>query len=168
MTDSRPSSKYYSSCRPHNTLLRWLSVQLNSFCFEIHEYRIHAAWCKSCQRVGLKFKKLAVDYGDYVQDGKALEGNIRCAHIEFAVGVTSHFIHEQLQVKSLPTLQLYKGTQKLWQASGHQAIKVMEAEVKRLLSMSPQDLQEYVDDLEDDGVLEEAMEESFFDNAYVD
>ena len=84
------------------------------------------------------------------------------------MGVTSYFIHEQLQVKALPTLQLYKGTKKLWQASGVQSIKELSKKVDRLLALSADEFQTFVDEAEDDGVLEEAIEESFFDNAYVE
>lgn len=130
--------------------------------------RIHAPWCKACQRVGLQFRKLAARHGDFVRNGKSEQGEIRCADIEFSVGLTSHFIHEQLQVKALPSLQLYKGTKKLWQASGLKSSKLMAAEVKQLLSLPPTVLAEYATAVDDDGILEEAMEDSFFDNAYVD
>ena len=71
-------------------------------------------------------------------------------------------------MKKLPTLQLYKGTKKLWQASGVKSIKDLTAELTHLLSLSSTDLQEYANDFEDDGILEDAIEESFFDNAYVE
>ena len=99
---------------------------------------------------------------------KSITGDIRCAEIEFGPG-TSRFIHEQLQIKGLPHLQLYKGTTKLWEGSGGKSPQGLDKEVERLLAMSSSDLETYIaEEVEDDGILAEAVEDSFFDNAYFD
>lgn len=148
---------------------------------ELHEFlqedddrltaiKFFAPWCKTCQRLGMRYQKLAKQHGDGVDRvaRKAVTGEMRCAEVEFG-SVTSRFIHDQLQIEALPTLQLYKGTTKLWQGRGSDSIRHLEKEVKRLLALSQSDLEEYVDhEVVDDGILEEAMEDSFFDNAYVD
>ena len=124
--------------------------------------------------------------GDGVVARQLVEGSIRCAAIEYS-SLTAQLMTEQLQVTRIPTLQLYKGTTKLWQspkptsgnqshddaALGYPANKItrnnvkagdLKREVKRLLAMSKDELNAYVTDFEDDGILEEAMEDAFFDN----
>jgi len=132
--------------------------------------KFFAPWCKTCQRVGMRYQKLAVQRGDGVDRvaRKAITGEMRIAEVQFG-SVTSRFIHEQLQIEAIPTLQLYKGTTKLWQGRGGESIKHLEKEVKQLLALSQSELEDYVDhEVEDDGILEEAIEDSFFDNAYID
>lgn len=148
---------------------------------ELHEFlqedddrltaiKFFAPWCKTCQRLGMRYQRLAMEHGDWVDPvaRKAVTGEMRCAEVEFG-SVTSRFIHDQLQIEALPTLQLYKGTTKLWQGKGGDSIKHLKKEVKRLLSLSQSGLEEYVNhEVKNDGILEEAIEDSFFDNAYID
>ena len=121
--------------------------------------------------------------GDGVVARQAVEGSIRCAAIEYG-SLTAQLMTEQLQVTRIPTLQLYKGTTKLWQspklqeknsheALGYPANKItrnnvkagdLKREVKRLLAMSEDELNAYVAGFDDDGILEDAMEDAFFDN----
>jgi len=132
-----------------------------------------APWCKYCQKVGLHFQGLAAELGDGVIARRAVKGKIRCASIEYS-SVTARLITEHLQIQGVPSLQLYKGTTKLWQSKsnndGHpnknNKIKTsdLKREVKRLLAMPDDECKAYLRDFQDDGILEEAMEESFFDN----
>ena len=140
--------------------------------FHIHS-RFYAPWCKYCRRVGLHYQGLAAELGDGVVARRAVTGSIRCAAIEYS-SLTAKLITEQLQVQGVPTLQLYKGTTKVWQSKstndGHpnktNKIKAgdLKREVQRLLAMSGDELDSYVANLEDDGILEEPMEDSYFDN----
>ena len=128
-----------------------------------------------------------MELGDGVVARHAVEGTIRCAAIESS-SLTAELVTEKLQVTSIPTLQLYKGTTKLWQsplptkqhsssdgdpALNYPANKVtrnnakttdLKLEIKRLLAMTEAELNAYVANFEDDGVLEDAMEDAFFDN----
>lgn len=137
--------------------------------------KFYAPWCKYCKQVGLRYQGLAAKMGDGVIDRRAVEGEVRFAAIEYG-SLTAKLITEQLQVQGVPTLQLYKGTTKLWESKssneGHPnktntKVKTshLKQEVIRLLDMTADELEDYVEDFEDDGILGETYEDSFFDNS---
>jgi len=74
--------------------------------------KFHATWCKSCQKFGLKFRKLAYEYGDRIgENGKVLErGQVRFAEVEFAANAD---LCRSLGVKRLPYIHMYRGSEGL-------------------------------------------------------
>ncbi|CAB9523239.1 expressed unknown protein [Seminavis robusta] len=127
--------------------------------------KYYAPWCKKCQRVGLHYKKLAYDYGDGVVARRAVDGPIRCAEMEYS-DVTAH-VMDALQIEAVPTLQLYRGTKRIWE-SGTSRVQELTKQVELLLQLQPHELDEFVErcSLDDAGILEQAYEDSFFDNGY--
>jgi hypothetical protein len=75
----------------------------------LHLFRFHASWCKSCQKFGVMYKKLALDDGD-VTDFKTKElvrqGEVRFAEIEFGANAR---LCRSLGIKRLPNVHIYKG-----------------------------------------------------------
>ena len=76
---------------------------------------------------------------------------------------------DQLQVEGVPTLQLYHGLYKIWQGSGGGRIeKDLRTNVESLLqlqstsSSSSTDMTAYAQEM-DDGILQAAIEECFYD-----
>jgi len=76
--------------------------------------KFHASWCKSCQRMGLKFQNFVNQHGDWIQ-GQARysdcderevlrEGRYRFASIEQGANAG---IFKELQVNRLPFVHLY-------------------------------------------------------------
>mmetsp|Transcript_26339 Transcript_26339/g.43277 ORF Transcript_26339/g.43277 Transcript_26339/m.43277 type:complete len:260 (+) Transcript_26339:54-833(+) len=122
--------------------------------------KFHAPWCKTCQRLGLQFDKLARDYGDTILDRQLVQGSVRFAAIEFG-SETCRLITETLQVPGVPTFQLYSGIYKLWQQHGAKTTRELQMELERL-STSAEDIRERAQSV-DDGILENAIEERFFD-----
>jgi len=72
--------------------------------------KFHAAWCKSCQKFGLRYKKLALEEGDKVDcEGRSLErGRVRFAEVEFNSNIK---LCRSLGIKRLPHIHMYKGSQ---------------------------------------------------------
>lgn len=142
-----------------------------------------APWCKTCRHLGLHYRKLAIDYGDVVVDRHAQDGQVRFATVEYT-DVTARFIQEQLQIQAVPTLQLYKGKVKVWESSkagekcdddhpptvvggGKGVIKntmPLKREIQSWLELSSQEQAARLEQVHDDGILEEAIEDSFFDD----
>jgi hypothetical protein len=117
--------------------------------------------------VGLHFRKLAAERGDGVVARKQVFGQIKCAEIEYS-DVTAPLL-DALQIKAVPTLQLYRGTTLLWSATGKSLrVQEMSLEISRLLRLSPLELAQHVGSLSSDDNLrlEQAMEDSFFDNDF--
>lgn len=71
--------------------------------------RFHAAWCKSCQKVGVKFRHLALDVTDiYNNRGELVStGKVRMASVEFGANPR---LCRSLGVKRLPSMYIYKGS----------------------------------------------------------
>jgi len=59
--------------------------------------KFHAAWCKSCQRFGLKYQGLAHKYKS--------SSNVRFASIEFGANMV---MCRKLGIKRLPTIHMYQ------------------------------------------------------------
>jgi hypothetical protein len=124
---------------------------------------------------------LAAERGDGVVARKQVRGQIKCAEIEYS-DITAPLL-DALQIKAVPTIQLYHGTTLLSSITGKSLrVQEMSREISRLLHLSPLELTHYVTSLtttnnssnsnsEDDDhhhrlLLEQAMEDSFFDNDF--
>lgn len=124
--------------------------------------KFYAPWCKTCQRLGIDFGRLARKWGDVVSNGNFVQGRIRCAEVEFKSVEASRWVTEELRVKAIPTLQLYSGTSKMWEGIGAKNTKMLQDELRRLEHMPLDDLRAH-GELVDDGILEQALEDSFYD-----
>ena len=60
-------------------------------------FRFYASWCKSCQKFGTKYRKLAYDEGDQLNaEGSITQlGNVRFAEVEYTANA---------QVRSFATI----------------------------------------------------------------
>lgn len=70
--------------------------------------KFYASWCKSCAKFGLKYRKLALDYGDRkvaATTGIRNKGKVRFAEVEFNA---NRLLCKTLKVRSLPTVHIYK------------------------------------------------------------
>lgn len=123
--------------------------------------KFYAPWCKTCQRLGLQFQKLANEFGDGVASRKMVEGPLRFAEVAFSPE-TNHFIQDQLKVKAVPTLQLYHGLHKLWQRSGTMGTHDLRDTVLQLESKSTEQLLIFGEE-EDDGILQDAIEDTMYE-----
>jgi len=123
--------------------------------------KFYAPWCKTCQRLGNHFGRLAREWGDGVLNRNFVEGRIRCAEVEFKTVETSRWVTEELSIPAIPTLQLYSGVTKLWQGVGAQNTKLLQDQLHKLEHLSPDDLRA-LGESRDDGVLQQAMEDSFY------
>lgn len=123
--------------------------------------KFYAPWCKTCQRLGLQFQKLATEFGDGVAARKKVKGEIRFAEVAYSPR-TNHFIQEQLQVQAVPTLQLYHGLHKLWQRSGTKDTRDLRETVLELESKSIEELL-ILGEENDDGILQFAIEDTMYD-----
>jgi len=75
----------------------------------------HASWCKSCQRFGLLFKRLAKDKADWAAHTRHKapileDGSARMASIEWAANTK---LCRSLGVERLPSVHFYKNGRKL-------------------------------------------------------
>ena len=70
-------------------------IQITDTIIFIHLQRFYAAWCKSCAKFGIKYTKLAHDYGD----------KVRFAEVEYNA---NKMLCKTLKVRSLPTVHMYK------------------------------------------------------------
>lgn len=123
--------------------------------------KFYAPWCKTCQRLGLQFQKLATEFGDGVASRKMVEGSLRFAEVTFSPQ-TNHFIQDQLKVQAVPTLQLYHGLHKLWQRSGTKDTHELRDTVLHLESKTAEELLIFGEE-EDDGILQHAIEDTMYD-----
>lgn len=124
--------------------------------------KFYAPWCKTCQRLGIDFGRFARTWGDGVSNESSTLGRIQCAEVEFKSAESSQWVTEDLQVKAIPTLQLYCGTSKIWEGIGAKNTKLLQDELRRLKNMSPDDLRAH-GELMDDGILQQALENNFYD-----
>jgi len=124
--------------------------------------KLYAPWCKTCQRLGLQFQRLATEFGDGVASRKMVEGQLRFAEVAFSPQ-TNHFIQDQLQVQAVPTLQLYHGVHKLWQRSGTKDTRDLRDTVLHLESKTAGELLT-LGEQEDDGILQHAIEDTMYDH----
>eukprot|EP00428_Durinskia_dybowskii_P061984 CAMPEP_0170379630 /NCGR_PEP_ID=MMETSP0117_2-20130122/13442_1 /TAXON_ID=400756 /ORGANISM="Durinskia baltica, Strain CSIRO CS-38" /LENGTH=198 /DNA_ID=CAMNT_0010635075 /DNA_START=203 /DNA_END=795 /DNA_ORIENTATION=- len=93
--------------------------------------KFYAPWCKTCKRLGLHFDRLALERGDIVRNRQKTTGEIRFAAIEYG-SETARFITEKLQIRGVPTLQLYSGTYKLWEEHGSTSVKGLKQQLDEL------------------------------------
>jgi len=122
--------------------------------------KISAPWCKTCQKLGKNFDRFALEMADGIVNRQLVKGRIRCAQVEVS-SETKSFITEQLQVIGVPTLQLYRGTYKIWEGSGKSNTKELREILSNLEKMRPEKLQAHAE-AEDDGILLAAIEDSMF------
>lgn len=78
--------------------------------------KVHASWCKTCQIFDLRYRKLAIQYGDYstkttptTTEGGVRRGKVRFAEMQYDNPANTE-ICELLNATKLPYLLLYKGT----------------------------------------------------------
>lgn len=90
-----------------------------------------------------------------------VEGSIRFAAVEYG-SETSRLITETLKIRGVPTLQLYSGVHKLWEENGPKTVQGLKKKLQEIESMSLVEIRELAEEL-DDRILENAIEESFFD-----
>jgi len=121
--------------------------------------KFFAPWCKTCQRLGKHFNRFALNMADTIEDRKIIQGKIRCAQVECKSA--HNFVTEQLYVMALPTLHLYYGTHKIWEASGQTDTKELQQILESLLEKSPEELQTHAESI-DDGILVNALEDTMF------
>jgi thiol-disulfide isomerase/thioredoxin len=76
---------------------------------DFHQFRFHASWCKSCQKVGVKYRQLALDVTDvYDRDNNLVKtGKVRFATVEFGANPQ---LCRGLNIKRLPYIHMYKGS----------------------------------------------------------
>ena len=123
-------------------------------------YRFFAPWCKTCQKLGHSFLRVAQERGDAIHDRQKVPGDIRFAQVEYNPRSAS-FITDTLKIPGVPTLQLYHGTRKLWEELGPKSIHGLRDALEAIQGLSPEELTEQ--SLErDDGILQAAMEDLFF------
>lgn len=80
--------------------------------------KFHAVWCKSCQKFGLLYHKMAAQHSDWVQKKRLGKSSVevketgasRFASIEWAANTEQC---RSLGIKKLPTVHFYRGTTKL-------------------------------------------------------
>ena len=78
--------------------------------------------------MGLHFDRLAMEWGDGIMNRQKVQGKIRCAEVEYGSD-TWEFVTEKLQVRAVPTLQLYSGLHKLWELSGKTSTRALKEEL---------------------------------------
>lgn len=135
------------------------------FCFVSFSNRFYAPWCKSCKKLDLHFHKLAAERGDAIVARQKVLGPVRFVQIPLTQ-ITKSFI-ESLKVVGLPTMQLYHRTHKLWEGAGHLNTKQLKEELVALQSLSKAELTALAIE-RDDGVIEEAIEDSFYSYSFLD
>ena len=70
---------------------------------------------------------------------------------------------ETLQIAKVPTLQMYSGLNKIWENCGTTTTNELRSKLNEVDQMTYDELREYAED-EDDGILQGALEEIFFDD----
>lgn len=77
--------------------------------------KVHASWCKTCQIFDLRYRKLAMQYGDTTatttptSEGGVLRGKVRFAEMQYDNPANTEMC-ELLNATKLPYMMLYKGT----------------------------------------------------------
>jgi len=70
--------------------------------------KFYASWCKSCAKFGLRYKKLALEEGDKVKNGKLIApGRVRFAEVEFGANAR---LCRSFGIKRLPYIHMHKGS----------------------------------------------------------
>ncbi len=95
---------------------KYLFRKLTSTTSTVNYYlinRFYASWCKSCQKFGQKYHKLAHEMGDQVHFNGTIarRGQVRFAEAEYSENAK---LCKSLKVRKLPTVHIYqKGKGKL-------------------------------------------------------
>lgn len=98
--------------------------------------------------------------GDIIVDRHKVDGQVRFAQVEY-IPQTKELIEGDLQVDSIPTLQVYVGQNKVLDISGMTNTKKVEQFLHELLNDNNIDLVSYAEEI-DDGVLKNAIEDAFY------
>jgi thiol-disulfide isomerase/thioredoxin len=101
-----------------------ISLIFESFVSFRFYHRFYASWCKSCQKFGVLYKRLALQKGDIVDTSRSSSssstsgngssddevllkyGDVRFAEVEFSANAE---LCRTLGIKKLPNVHLYKG-----------------------------------------------------------
>ena len=104
-----------------------------------------------------------MERGDTIVNRQKVTGSIRFAEVQYS-DETRLFLTEKLQVRQVPTLQVYThGKYKVFEQSGMTNTKDLIQTLDSLAEKSADELLEFAESV-DDGVLEMAIEDSFFDS----
>jgi len=103
---------------------------------------------------------MAQEWGDSIQDRHRILGDIRFAQVEYNPQSAS-FITQTLKIPGVPTLQVYVGMKKLWEERGSKSIRGLKDTIHSIHGLRIDELQSRAEEM-DDGVLQEATEDSFF------
>ncbi|KAI2502236.1 thioredoxin [Fragilaria crotonensis] len=115
--------------------------------------KFYASWCKSCQKFGVLYKRLATQCGDLYETTSSLSekhhhdqsqllkrGNVRFAEVEFGANAE---LCRSLGIKKLPNVHIYKGTE-LGRITGFPCgpskFGMLEDTLQRFRTMSDDDL----------------------------
>jgi len=104
--------------------------------------KFYAPWCKSCQKMGVKFRNMAKKEGDIIST-KSHEliktGRVRFAEIEFSSNAP---LCRSLGIKRLPYVNLHKGEMGQLAAfpCGPSKFPILESKLESFLSMSDEEL----------------------------
>lgn len=132
--------------------------------------RFFAPWCKSCRKLDRHFVKLAREIGDGVENRQKVQGHVRFGQVAYSKE-TACFLTETLRIRSVPTMQVYAGLNKLWEEAGKVDTRSLEHELSRLENeyddLTGSDFTEYAESV-DDGLLQEAIEDASFDHLSMD
>ena len=118
--------------------------------------------CKSCQKFGLHFNKLAAQYADWEKGGQVVKKNsVRMAQIEWGANLQ---LCKSLGVKKLPSTFIYSEGMKIeaLEAGPSRFAKVRDT-VKRYASMTPAELQFEAKLEEGKKLMEEAARRQHFE-----
>jgi len=92
--------------------------------------KFHAAWCKSCQKFGMMFRKLAMEKADE---------NVQLAGIEWGA---NRKLCRGLGIKRLPSVHFYYGGRKLTGfPCGPRKFPLLRENLDRYLAMSKEELE---------------------------
>eukprot|EP00814_Leptocylindrus_danicus_P008413 CAMPEP_0116025378 /NCGR_PEP_ID=MMETSP0321-20121206/13000_1 /TAXON_ID=163516 /ORGANISM="Leptocylindrus danicus var. danicus, Strain B650" /LENGTH=254 /DNA_ID=CAMNT_0003497535 /DNA_START=79 /DNA_END=843 /DNA_ORIENTATION=+ len=105
--------------------------------------KFHAKWCKSCQKFGLRYEKLASAYADILDrkdKSRVLdEGKVRFAEVEFSANAK---MCRTLGIKRLPYVHFYRGAEgRLAEfAAGPSKFNLVVDKLNELLSLSQEQI----------------------------
>lgn len=131
--------------------------------FWLYSYkRFYAPWCKSCRKLGHNLKKVANDYGDIIVNRVKVNGLIRFGKVEYS-NQLQYFISNIMQIKGIPTIQVYYKTYKIYDTTGIVTTKELVEHIQLWLSMNHNEQIQYAKDI-DDGLLQNTIENHFYDD----
>jgi len=69
--------------------------------------KFYANWCKSCQKFGIKYRRLAYEEGDHIDIAGSMVhmGKVRFAEAEYSASAE---LCKSLQVRKLPTVHMFR------------------------------------------------------------